>query len=174
MHRRQLLRALPVGGTLSLAGCLDRARSTVGAYPDVSTLDSDQASLRLMWLFDELDAGTVPDGETVELLAVGSGDDSHWVTVAAETDDPVETTVTIEVADGEKLYETTVSVSNSAYLGIRFAFRARYRVHVRSERHETTVEVSEERIDCNDSNFAVLLAADGSVRSRGATTNMAC
>lgn len=174
MNRRQLLRVLPVGGALALAGCLDRARSTVGAYPEFSTLEPDETTPRLMWLFDELDAGTVPDGEAVEQLAVGSGDDSHWVTVAAESDDPVETTVTIEVADGEELHETTVLVSDSAYLGIRFAFRARYRVHVRSDRHETTVEVPAERVDCNASNLAVLLAADGSVRSRGATTAMAC
>jgi hypothetical protein len=173
MYRRQLLRALPVAGTLSLAGCLDGARSTVGASPEVSTLESDRASPPLMWLFDELDAGTVPGGEEVELLAVGSGEDAHWVTVAADSEDPVETTVSIEVAD-EVLYETTVSVSNTAYLGTRFAFAARYRIHVRSDRHETTVEVPEERIDCNDSNLAVLLARDGSVRARGATTEMAC
>lgn len=175
MRRRALLSALPATGSLALAGCLDRARSTVGLQPEVRTLDlGDERPYYLETLFGELDAARVARGQPVEIVAVGSGDDTHWVAVAAESADPVETNVTLAPADGESLYETTVGLSDDRYLGIKLQFVQDYVVAVESERHDGTVDISAERVDCNASTHAVLLAADGRVRSGYMTTDMGC
>lgn len=173
MRRRPLLRALPVVGTLALAGCLDRARSTVGLQSEVRPIEAGREP-QMLWLFRDLEADSVTRGEPVRMVAVGSGDDAHWLTVAAESGDPVETVIAIRPADGDALYETTVAVSNERYFAVRFNFRQGYAVHVETARHEETVEVAAERVDCNDSGTAVLLAGDGSVRSVEATTDAAC
>lgn len=173
MRRRALLTALPTGGGLAFAGCLDRARSMVDREPEVRELDPGRRP-EMIWLFDELDADSVPEGEATELVGIGVAEDSHWMTIAAAADDPVETTVTIRPADGEPLYETTVGLSNTRYFGIRFGDVDRYEVAVETGQHDETITVSEERIDCNESGHVVLLATDGSVRSTWATTDMAC
>lgn len=175
MRRRALLAALPAAGGLAAAGCLDRARATVGLQPDVRPLDPDEE--RPYYLephFEELGAGEVARGDPVEVVAVGSGDDSHWVAVAAESADPVETTVAVAPAGGDALYETTVDLSVDRYLGIKLQFRQDYAVAVESDRHEGTVEVPADLVDCNASTHAVLLAADGTVRSGYITTDKGC
>lgn len=173
MRRRALLSSLPVVGGLAIAGCLDRARSMVDRDPEVRELDPGPRP-DMIWLFDELDADSVPDGEAAELIGIGVAEDSHWMTIAAETEEPVETTVTVRPVDGEPLYETTVALSNTQYFGIRFGDVDRYEVAIESEQHEETITVAEDRIDCNESGHVVLLATDGSVRSTWATTDMAC
>ena len=174
MRRRALLAALPAAGSsLALAGCLDRARSTVGLQPEVRTIDPDREP-QMLWLFRDLEADSVTRGEPAGTVAVGSGEDAHWLTVAAESADPVETRVTIRPADGDTIHETTVALSSERYFAVRFNFRQDYAVDVETARHEETVEVAEDRVDCNESGHAVLLAADGAVRSIWATTDMEC
>lgn len=174
MRRRRFLQAGLAVGVASLAGCLDRGRAALGLQPDVSTFDSGETRPDLMWLFGRLGVETAEAGDPVELVEVGSGDDHHWVTVAAEADEPLEASVEVRPAGGETLYEETVELSNVAYLGVRLAFRQDYEVDVSSARHEATLEIPAERVDCNESNLALLLATDGAVRTRGASTDMAC
>lgn len=175
MRRRPLLRALPAAGSLTLAGCLDRARSTVGLQPDVRTLDAgDERPYYLDTLFEELGAGEVARREPLEVVAVGSGDDTHWVAVAAGSADPVETTVTLAPAGDDPLYETSVPLSNERYLGIKLQFRQEYMVTVESDRHDRAVDIPADRVDCNASTHAVLLADDGTVESGYITTDKGC
>lgn len=174
MRRRRLLLATAAVGATPLAGCLDRGRAALGLQPGVATLDPGETRPDLMWLFERLDVETAEAGEPVELVGVGSGDDHHWVTVAAESDEPLEASVEVRPAGGETLSEETVELSNVAYLGVRFAFRQDYEVDVSTAHHEATLEVPAERVDCNESNLAVLLATDGAVRTRAAATDMAC
>lgn len=173
MRRRALLTALPAAGGLTLAGCLDRARSMVDRDPEARELDPGRRP-DMIWLFDELDADSVPDGEAAELIGIGVAEDSHWMTIAAETEEPVETTVTVRPADGEPLYETTVGLSNTRYFGIRFGDVDRYEVVVETDQHFEVVVVTEDWIDCNESGHAVLLTTDGSVRSVAEGTDMGC
>lgn len=195
MRRRALLSALPaVGSSIALAGCIDRARSTLGDSPDVhetddgstptdrSTPDDGEPEIttlegwkpELMWLFHDIGGDSVTRGEGVEVVGIGSGEDSHWVTVAAEHDDPIEASVAVGTADGEPLYETTVALSNTRYVAVRFAHVDRYRVRVETFDHAWATTVPEGSIDCNESNQAVLLAEDGNVRTKALTTDMAC
>lgn len=137
-------------------------------------MGSDSTTPIQSWVFEEgVDAGIRPD-EAAELIAIGSGDDSHWLTVAAESEDPVETTVSIAGSDGELLYEGTFGLSSKRYFGVRFEHVQAYEVTVETDRHGETVEVAEHWIDCNDSTQAVFLATDGGVRVGGASTDMAC
>lgn len=178
MRRRALLAALPAAGSLALAGCLDRIRPAAAgesdddARPEVRSLSGWRPPFTSP--FHHSAVNPVADGESVELVAVGSGEDTHWMTVAAESDDPVETTVEIRSGDGETLHETTVGLSNTRYLGVRFAHVQHYVVEVESDRHEGNVDVSEGWIDCNESNQAVLLTEDGRVEVHGASTDLAC
>lgn len=173
MRRRPLLRALPAPGGFPLAGCFDRARRAVGLQPEVRTLDTDEKA-EMLWMFRDLEADSVTRGEAACAVVVGSSDDSHWVLVAADFVDPVEARIAIRPADGDALYETPVSLSNERYFAVRFEFPQDYAVDVETDRHETTIDVDEDRVDCNHSGTAVLLADEGSVRSAGSTTDMAC
>lgn len=194
MRRRALLSALPAVGGLAFAGCLDGVRSTVGDTPDDRGTDDGPTSLdpsttpdgepavtlldgwkpEMLWLFRDVGADSVTRGEGVDVVGIGSGDDSHWVTIAAEHDDPIEVSVAVGTADGESLYETTAALSNTRYVGVRFAHVDRYRVHVETADHEWATTVPEGSIDCNESGRVVLLAEDGDIRTTALTTDMAC
>ena len=194
MRRRALLSALPAVGGLTLAGCMDRARSTLGDTPDDrgtddgstpagrSTPDDGEPAVttlegwkpEMLWLFRDIDADSVTRGEGVEVVGIGSGEDSHWVTVAAEADGAVETTVTVRPVDGDPLYESTVALSNERYVALRFAHVGRYTVRVETADHGWGTTVSDDSIDCNESGRVVLLAEDGGVRTTAASTDMPC
>lgn len=188
MRRRALLASLPVAGTLTTAGCVERVRSTLGTTDedpessDRSTPADDEPAVRslegwrpeMLWLFRDIGADSVTRGEGAEVVGIGSGEDSHWVTVAAEHDDPIEASVAVGPVDGEPLYEATVALSNTRYLGVRFAHVGRYRVRVESADHAWATTVLEGSIDCNESNQAVLLAEDGTVRTTDLSTDMGC
>lgn len=104
----------------------------------------------------------VPENPIVaEAIQVGASNDSHWVTILAESETPVE--ISIQTDQNESVHQLTTTLSTSQYVAIRFEKPDDYVVECLTDDFRSEFRVRESNIDCNRSDQTVLLRGDGSI-----------
>lgn len=184
MDRRPFLATV---GSALLAGCAGVATTpgnrseTRNGGPNSSNDDDpivrrdvdETPSLGLYEIEFGLESATGAEPATV--VQFGTGEDTHWVTLMAESDGAVETTVAVRRdAASAPFFEASLDVSSSRYAGFLFRRSDDYAIEVETENASDVVEVGAERIDCNWSTQALLLAENGDLETTAISETMAC
>lgn len=184
MDRRPFL---ATAGSALLAGCTgvtsspgdrNETRNDGPNNPDsddpVVRRDIDETpSLGLYEMEFGLDSAT--DAAPATVVQFGSGEDTHWVTLMAESDQTIETTVAVRRDEAsEPFFETSIDVSSSRYGGFLFRRSDDYAIEVETENASDVVEVGAGRIDCNWSIQALLIAENGDLETTAISETMAC
>ncbi|SDQ44543.1 hypothetical protein [Natronobacterium texcoconense] len=138
-----------------------------------TTLDESDANPPLFLLEHEFGID-IYEATPEAILRIGETDDSHWVVAMADSDDPIETTVT--VSDGRKAVSSeTVGLSRTSYVALVLRDPVANTVRLEwGENHEWSRSVPTRLIDCNSSNDSLLVDPDGDVERTGETTNQDC
>jgi len=183
MDRRPFL---ATAGSALLAGCAgittpgDRNETRGGG---TNSSDDDDPIVRRdidetpsLGLYDlEFDLESARDAKPATVVQFGTGESTHWVTLLAESDDAVQTTVVVRRNEASQpFFETSLDVSLSRYAGFLFRRSDNYAIEVETENASDVVEVGAGWIDCNWSTQALLLAEDGALETASITETMAC
>ncbi|WP_246999860.1 hypothetical protein [Halosolutus gelatinilyticus] len=166
MRRRHLLASTALFA--ATAGCFADDRSPTETDdpptpPAVTELEGDAADPPLSLFARDLGVDGADDATAAIAVRIGDDGGSHWVVAMADTDDAIETTVSVARSDSsdEPLYEATVGLSRSTYAAVNLRERDRYAIAFEWDDHREVVTVAERYVDCNESTGAVLLDPDG-------------
>ncbi|MFB6151342.1 MAG: hypothetical protein ABEJ40_06005 [Haloarculaceae archaeon] len=193
MHRRAVLRALPVAAA-GAAGCLglqsggtdvrtrtdgDRQESRdaddgdrTADHPDDPTTDDPDDGSGVV----EFDPG---DGEPVATVRVGDGTEREGVrphAVVVWNEGPErDVTASVRAASGSPSVERPLTLARGEYVLFELTERVDYRVTVRigdGTTHE--FRVPESFVDCNHSRTTVRIPAEGPIEHSTLSTTMLC
>jgi len=183
MDRRPFL---ATAGSVLLAGCA-RVTTPPGNRNEIrdggpSSSDDDPIVRRnvdetpSLGLYDlEFDLESAGDAEPATVVQFGTGEGTHWVTLLAESDGAIETTVAVRRDEAsEPFFETALDASLSRYAGFLFRRSDDYAIEIDTENASSVVEIGAGRIDCNWSTQALLLTESSALETASISESMAC